>query len=186
MRQRMPLIVATAALVVALLGSTPLGRAAEDALQQVVPRAKRADFAANAGKLNGHRSSVNPRRGQIPVVGADGKLAPSLGAVGPKGDPGPQGAQGPQGGPGMSGYMRVSENITVPDSDNGTPDFGVSCPGGRVVLGGGWRFDQNQTDALKIFESRAGNDSTWRFRISNETGGSKSMTLFATCANVGS
>ena len=183
MRQRLPLIVATSALFVALLGSTPLVRAAEDALEQVVPRAKRADFAANAGKLNGHKSSVNPTRGQIPVVGANGKLAATIGAVGPKGDPGPQ---GPQGGPGVSGYLRVSENITVPDADNGTPDFGVSCPGGTVVLGGGWRFDQNQTDALNIFESRAGNDSTWRFRISNETGGAKSMTLFAVCANVGS
>ncbi len=142
MRQRLPLILSSIALVVALLGSTPLGRAAESALEQVVPRAKRADFAANAGKLNGHKSSVNPTRGQIPVVGANGKLAASIGAVGPKGDPGPQ---GPQGGPGVSGYLRVSENITVPDADNGTPDFGVSCPGGRAVLGGGWRFEQNQT-----------------------------------------
>lgn len=183
MRQRLPLIISVTALTVALVGSTPLGRAAESALDQVVPRAKRADFAANAGKLQGHKSSVTPRRGQIPVVGANGKLSPAIGAVGPKGDPGPQGTQGP---PGVSGYLRVSENITVPDADDGTPDFGVSCPGGRSVLSGGWRFAQNQTDALKVFESRAASDSTWRFRISNETGGSKPMTLFAVCANVAS
>ena len=126
MNQRLPLIVAATALLVALLGSTPLGRAAESALEQVVPRAKKADFAANAGKLNGHKSSVNPTRGQIPVVGADGKLAASIGAVGPKGDP------GPQGGPGVSGYLRVSENVTVPDADNGTPEFGAQLPGRPV------------------------------------------------------
>ncbi len=180
MKQRLTLILAASALFVALLGSTPIGRAAEDALAQVVPRAKSADFAANAGKLNGHRSSINPRRGQIPVVGANGKLATSIGAVGPKGEAGPAGP------PGMSGYLRVSENVTVPDADNGTPEFGVSCPGGRSVLGGGWRFPQDETDALKVFESRAVNDSTWRVRVSNETTGAKSMAVFAVCANVGS
>jgi hypothetical protein len=186
MKQRLPLILAATALLVALLGSTPLGRAAESAMEQVVPRAKKADFAANAGKLNGHKSSINPRRGQIPVVGANGKLAASIGAVGPKGDPGPQGAQGPQGGPGVSGYLRVTENITVPDG-NATPNFGVSCPGGRSVLAGGYTFRREHTDALFVFESQpASNSSGWQFRVSNETGGAKPMTLFAVCANVAS
>jgi hypothetical protein len=184
MKQRLPLILAATALLVALLGATPLGRAAESAMEQVVPRAKKADFAANAGKLNGHRSSVNPRRGQIPVVGANGKLAASIGAVGPKGDPG---AQGPQGGPGVSGYLRVSESITVPDNDAGVPDFGVSCPGGRSVLSGGYTFRKEHVDALFVFESLpTANNSAWRFKISNETGGAKPMTLFAVCANVAS
>lgn len=178
MNQRLPLILAASALLVAVLGSTSIGRAAGDALTQVVPRARTADFATNAGKLNGHRSSLNPRRGQIPVVGENGKLPASLGAVGPKGD---AGAQGP---PGVSGYLRVSENVTVPEASSGAPEFGVSCPGGRSVLSGGWRFSQDQTEALKVFESRAANDSTWRVRVSNETGGAKSMTVFAVCANV--
>ena len=183
MKQRLPLILAATALLVALLGSTPLGQAAESAMEQVVPRAKKADFAANAGKLNGHKSSLNPKRGQIPVVGAGGKLAASIGAVGPKGDPGPQ---GPQGGPGTSGYLRVTENITVPDGD-ATPNFGVSCPGGRSVFGGGYTFRKEHTDALFVFESLpASNNSAWQFRISNETGGAKPVTLFAVCASVAS
>jgi hypothetical protein len=180
MKKRLPLILATTALVVALLGSTPLGQAAESALEQVAPRAKRADFAANAGKLNGHRSSVNPRRGQIPVVGPNGKLAASVGAVGP------QGPQGAQGGPGTSGYLRVTENITVPDG-TATPTFGVSCPGGRSVLGGGYSFRREHADQLAVFESLpAANGSGWQFRVSNETGGAKPATLFAICANVAS
>jgi hypothetical protein len=183
MKQRLPLILAATALVVALLGSTPLGRAAESALEQVVPRAKKADFAANAGKLNGHKSSINPRRGQIPVVGANGRLAPSIGAVGPAG---PAGAQGPQGGPGMSGYLRVTENITVPDNANGNPDFGVSCPGGRSVLGGGYRFQKTHYEQLFVYESQPTSSSTWQFKIANDTGGPKPMALFAVCANVAS
>lgn len=182
MKQRLPLILAATALVVALLGSTPLGRAAESAIEQVVPRAKRADFATNAGKLNGHKSSVNPKRGQIPVVGANGKLAASIGAVGPRG---PAGPQGPQGGPGTSGFLRVTENITVPDGN--PPTFGVSCPGGRSVLGGGYSFRREHAAQLAVFESLpAANGSGWQFRVSNETSGSKPATLFAVCANVAS
>ena len=114
MNQRLPLVLSATALVVALVGSTPLGNAAQNVLQQV-PRAKRADFAANAGKLNGHKSSLNPKRGQIPVVGADGKLPASLGAVGPKGD------QGPPGPAGVGGYQIRTENITVPDNVRNPP-----------------------------------------------------------------
>jgi hypothetical protein len=188
-KRRLPLILSATALLVALLGSTPFGRAAGSALEQVVPRAKRADFAANAGRLNGYKASLTPRRGQIPVVGANGKLSASLGAIGPagpKGDPGPQGPQGPAGGAGVAGYQRVTENITVPEGD-AAPDFGVSCPGGRSVLAGGYRVNnRNDADQLIVFESQPVSNSSWRFRISNETGGAKPMTLFAVCANVAS
>ena len=181
MNQRLPLVLSATALVVALVGSTPLGNAAQNVLQQV-PRAKRADFAANAGKLNGHKSSLNPKRGQIPVVGADGKLPASLGAVGPKGD------QGPPGPAGVGGYQIRTENITVPDNDQGVPTFGVSCPGGRVALGAGYSFARNEAgeNSLRVFDTRPVSDSTWRFRVANETGGAKAMTLYVTCANISS
>jgi hypothetical protein len=178
MNQRLPLVIATTALAVALVGSTPVGQAAESVLDQIVPRAKRADLAANAVKLNGHRSSFNPKPGQIPVVSAEGKLPESIGAVGP------QGPQGPAGPRGASGYVRVQENVTVPDG-TGAPDFGVSCPGGRSVFGGGYSFRKVDTDALFVFESRPASDSEWRIKVSNETGGNKPMTLYAVCVNVG-
>jgi hypothetical protein len=176
MNQRLPLVLSATALVVALVGSTPLGNAAQNVLEQV-PRAKRADFAANAGKLNGHKSSLNPARGQIPVVGADGKLPASIGAVGPKGDPGPAGA---------GGYQIRTENISVPSGDNAGQPFGVSCPGGRVALGGGYAYGEQFRNALKLYDSRPAGDSSWRFRFANDTGGAKGVTLFVTCANVSS
>ncbi len=179
MNQRLPLVLSATALVVALVGSTPIGNAAQNVLEQV-PRAKRADFAANAGKLNGHKSSLNPTRGQIPVVGADGKLPASIGGVGPAG---PQGERGPAG---AGGYQIKTENISVPQGNNTNQPFGVSCPGGRVALGAGYSFSEQFTDALKLYDYRPAGDSSWRFRFANDTGGAKAVTLFVTCANVSS
>lgn len=180
MRQRLPLVVSLAALLVALLGSTPLGRAAESAIAQVVPRAKKADFAANSGKLNGHRSSVTPSRGQIPVVGPNGKLAASLGAIGP---PGPPGAQGPPGPAGATGYQQRVVQIAIPG--NSFRADNVDCPGGKSVLGAGHFFREEFAADLRVIESRPISDSTWRFKIQNATGGQKGgQSLYVVCATM--
>lgn len=178
MNQRLPLILSTTALVVALVGSTPLGRAAESALEQV-PRAKRADFANNAGKLNGHRSSVNPKVGQIPVVGQDGKLSASIGAVGPAG---PKGDAGPAG---ATGYQRVEKQISI--SGQGFRGEQIDCPGGKSALGAGHLFREGDSDHLRLVESRPISNSTWRFKIENFTGQSTAaQNIFVICATMNS
>lgn len=180
MNQRLPIILSSTALLVALVGSTPLGQAAESALDQVVPRAQRAGFAANAGKLNGHKSSVNPTRGQIPVVGPNGKLAASIGGVGPAGPKGDPGAAG------VTGYQVVVEQVTIPDGEN---DFrrSVSCPGGKAALAGGFDFEADHANDLILFDSHPISNSSWRFRVRNDTGGPKpGKTFYVVCANVGS
>ena len=56
MRQRVPLILSVTALVVAVLGSTGLGRAAGETVRAVIPFAKISGYAKQAGnssKLNG-------------------------------------------------------------------------------------------------------------------------------------
>jgi hypothetical protein len=91
MRQRVPLILSMTALIIAVLGATPFGRAAGDAVSAVVPFAKSANYAklaGNSSKLNGRKSTVKGAPGTIPVVGKDGKLPASLGAVGPQGPAG--------------------------------------------------------------------------------------------------
>lgn len=177
MNQRLPIILSTTALVVTLVASTPLGHAAGTALEQVVPRATNADFAANAGKLNGHRSSVNPRRGQIPVVGQNGKLSPSIGAVGPagpKGEPGPSGA---------GGYQRIERQMTI--GGQGFRAEQIDCPGGKAVLGAGHLFREDDADHLVLTESRPISNSTWRFKIENETGEVPgAQSVFILCATV--
>lgn len=103
MRKRLPLLLSATALAVALLGSTPLGHAAAKLMQTVPPFAKTAGFAKYAGtadnakKLAGHKASVTPAAGDVPVLGADGKLPVSIGALGPQGLKGDKGDKGDRG-----------------------------------------------------------------------------------------
>ena len=181
--KRLPLIISATALFVALLGSTPLGRAAESAIAQAVPSSKVADFAKNAGKLNGHRSSTKPKAGQIPVVGSNGKLPPSIGAVGPRG---PKGDPGAQGSPGVSGYQLIQQQVPAPSGGEKTRLYSVPCPGGKSVLGGGYDFNSTDLTVNRSNPSDAG--SAWEIRLRNTTGQKPSgtTTLYAVCANVSS
>lgn len=172
LRARLPLTLSATALVVSLLGATPLGQAAAGAVGQVVPRAKTANFAANAGKLNGHKSSTNPKPGQIPVVGEDGKLAASIGGAGPAGPPG------------VSGYQMVTRQFAV--TGNFT-DLNVDCPSGKSVLGAGHFFRRDDSNQLVLFESRPISDMSWRFHIRNATSERRDgQSVYIICANVSS
>jgi hypothetical protein len=182
---KLQLTLSATALVVAVLGWTPLGQAAGGAIAKVVPFAKVAGFAKNAGAVNGHVSSRTPKAGQIPVLNALGKLPASLGAVGPAGPAGatgPAGAAGPAGASGVSGYQQVSKQINV--SENGA-DETVSCPGGKSVLGGGYNLGGNSSD-LSVYDSRPTSSTDWRIRIRNATAQSKSVTIYAVCATMSS
>ena len=98
MRSRLPLLIASLALVVALIG-TPFVQAAASAVG-------RALFANNAGAVNGIKASKTPKPGQLLALDRTGKLPASVvpaGAGGQKGETGAQGAQGPQGPQGPQG-----------------------------------------------------------------------------------
>jgi hypothetical protein len=169
-----------ATLTIALLGWTPLGQAAGAAVTKVVPFAKVAGFARNAGALNGHSASRRPRAGQIPVLNTSGKLPASVGAVGPTGPAGPAGAAGAAGPSGVAGYQQVTKQVNF--SENGA-DTTISCPGGKSVLAGGYNLNQ-ANDNLVVFDSRPISASDWRFRIRNTTQGTGSVTVYAVCATV--
>jgi hypothetical protein len=122
---------------------------------QIVPLAKTSNFAKNAGKLNGHTSSRVPRVGQIPVVGTNGKLPATLGAVGPAGPGGPKGDPGPAG---VAGYQRVQQQQEAPR--NGERAHTVPCPGGKSVLGGGFNSARGpDPNDLFVIKSAAASDS---------------------------
>jgi len=169
-----------ATLAIALLGWTPLGEAAGGAVTKVVPFAKVAGFAKNAGALNGHSASRRPKAGQIPILSTSGKLPASIGAVGPAGPAGATGAAGAAGPSGVSGYQQVTKQITF--SENGA-DTTISCPGGKSVLAGGYNLNQ-ANDNLAVFDSRPISASDWRFRIRNTTQGTGTVTVYAVCATV--
>jgi hypothetical protein len=179
MKHRLPLVLSALALVISLLGAAALGMAASSA--QIVPLAKTSNYAKNAGKLNGHKSSTVPRAGQIPVVGATGRLPETLGAVGPKGDPGPQGPAG------LAGYQRIQQQVNLPTGGQNRT-YSVQCPGGKSVLSGGFALSRPQdANDISVTESTPTSDSVWEFGMRNTTGQAPkgSATLTAVCAAVG-
>jgi hypothetical protein len=136
-RQRLPIVVSATALVVAVFGSTGIGHAA---MQAVVPQYSKtagyAKFAGNSTQLNGRRSTLAGAPGSIPVVGKNGKLPVTIGAVGPQGPAGPAGAAGAKGAvgaPGISGYEIATRKFPGGGSGNQT----TPCPSGKKVIGGG-------------------------------------------------
>jgi hypothetical protein len=149
-----------ATLVIALLGWTPLGQAAGASAAKIVPLAKVANFAKNAGALNGRKSSPAPTAGQIPVLDASGALP--------------------------AGYQQLTESVPY---GTGITDHRLTCPGGKAVLAGGFDLDpkdKNQSQNLSVFESHPTSGSEWRFKVRNTTGETGTVTLYVMCAAVAS
>jgi len=150
-RKRLPIVLATTALVVAVFGSTPLGQAAQNLAGKVIPPlAKKANFAKNAGAVNGIKASRKPKANYLVPLTKTGKFPISVGQVGPAGPVGPQGPQGPQGiqgtqgaqGPkGATGATGISGLVVEQDdsalNSNTAKSISVNCPAGKSVLGGG-------------------------------------------------
>jgi hypothetical protein len=96
-KNRLPIVLSTTALVIAVLGVTPVGQATSTAIQ--------THFARNANFLRGKAPSIKAGKNKIPAANKAGKLDKSWGAVGARGPQGLPGAQGPAGpvGPGGPG-----------------------------------------------------------------------------------
>lgn len=94
-RERLPLLLSIAALVVAVLGTTPLGEAAMEALpRSSVGTAQLKPNSVTSAKVrNGTLQRDDFRLGAFPTAGAAGPT----GDKGDKGDPGPKGDKGEAG-----------------------------------------------------------------------------------------
>jgi hypothetical protein len=178
MRHRLPLILSSCALVVAVFGATPLGHAARNA----VPFAKSAGYAklaGNAQKLNGRRSTLSGASGTIPVVGPSGKLPASIGAVGPQGPKGDKGSKGDQGSPGLAAVEVVRTTATVPAGAFGGTT--ANCPSGKTVLGGG----VNTANKGVLTTTSRPLSGQWEGRAFNETAAPQLIEIYAVCATAG-
>jgi hypothetical protein len=120
MKQRLPLTLSALALVVALFGATPLGRAARDLTGVVPPFAKKAGYATNAAAVNGIRASRTAKAGYLVPLKADGKFPVSVGQAGPAGPVGPTGPAGAQGQAGPAGASGT-EAYALVDPNGGSP-----------------------------------------------------------------
>lgn len=140
MPNRLPTVMSATALVVAVLGSTPAGEAAWEAVvpgnsigtDQLKPN------AVTSPKIrNGSVQAIDIQKRSITAahVKAGSLLASSFKAgqlpAGPKGD---KGDKGDPGAPGLSGYTIVQKTTT---STAGFMGASVTCPTGTRALGGG-------------------------------------------------
>jgi len=180
-KRRLPIVLAATALAVAVFGSTPVGHAVGSAVSPLAKHAKKADYATNAGAVNGVKASKRPLPGQLVPLGKDGKFPASVGiggpaglqgpkgdkgeqgpagpksTTGPKGPAGPagsQGAPGPAGAPGLSGisgWQYLTAGMAIPPDDRRT--WQVNCPGGKKALGGGVSTTSGNKSDTHISES---------------------------------
>jgi hypothetical protein len=127
LKTRLPLILSVTALVVAVLGVTPLGEAARE---QLVPRGSvgtvqlRNNAVVSSKVRNRSLLAADFRLGQLP-----------RGPQGPAGPQGPVGPQGPGGAPGVSG--RELRAATSANDSSAFKTASATCPAGKQMLGGG-------------------------------------------------
>ncbi len=139
MRDRLPIILSTTALLVALFGATPLGEAAYNAVvpknsvgaQQLrkgaVTNAKLRGDAVTSGKVkNRSLKAIDFKLGQLP--------AGPPGPQGDKGSKGDKGDKGEPGAPGLSGWELVRMSVNLPPNTRTTAQ--AECPVGKTVIGG--------------------------------------------------
>lgn len=182
---RLPLVVSCAALVVAVLGSTGLGRAAVDAVVPV-PLAKRAylaDTARNSIKLNGIRANRTPTAGMLVPLASDGKFPATVGAIGPAGPAGPVGPKGSKGDPGLAGWV-VVQGAPQALAANGKVLTRVSCPAGKKVLGGGGHQASSVGAVAYMDDSTPIDGVQWQAGFINTSSTPATVWAYAVCATV--
>jgi hypothetical protein len=172
-RVKLTPVVAVTGLVVAILGSTPLGQAAE---RLVLPRASVGTAQLKPGAVTGAKvrdgtllaadfEAGQLRAGPQGERGAPGAAGPkgdsgakgdpgvrgpagARGPAGPKGDPGPPGPPGRSGAPGISGWeLVISPGKAVALHE--TEWDAVHCPARKKVVGGGVSVDPGFSNVVQ-------------------------------------
>jgi hypothetical protein len=187
MRDRLPLLISIAALVVAVFGTTPLGHAAYNAVvpnnsigalqlrNGSITEAKLRGDAVTSGKVkNRSLKAIDFAEGQIPA-----------GPAGAKGDKGDKGTKGDIGAPGLSGYQIVSTNNAVTTA--GFNSATVTCPAGKKALGGGFvTVGPYGPDAgpFPIHSFPTGNGASWQILVGRSPAASWTESFYVICATV--
>jgi hypothetical protein len=179
MKERLPIVLSTVALVVAVLGATPAGEAARDL---VIPRGsvgtpQLKKGAVTAPKLaKGAVTSLKVRNGSLLAEDFKAGQLPA----GAKGDKGDKGDPGP---PGVSAHQ-----IVVADSATNSTDHklvSASCPAGKRVIGGGAATDPGYAVLWRSYPVFT-NSQRWSAGASElaATANNWTLTVYAICANV--
>ena len=139
--RKLPIILSTTALVVAVLGATPVGEAALETVgrNSVGTIHLRANAVTSTKVKNGSLLRADFRAGQIPA--------------------GPAGPAGAQGGPGTSGLQTVFTTSAI--NSTATRTLTASCPSGKTALGGGVSVTPTTASEVAITTSYLANATTW-------------------------
>ena len=184
MGNRLPMIFSIAALLVAVLGITPLGQAAYDA---VVPRNSVGTLQLKRNAVTSSKLAPNTvRAGQVvnsSLLVEDFK--PGQIPQGPKGDKGDKGDKGPTGPVGISGYEVVVLTGTV--AANSSKTLQPRCPAGKKVLGGAATVQGSGFSGVffnTVVSSIQGPFDTYVVLAANTNTTSRDLTTRAICAKV--
>ena len=141
MRNRWPVVFSITALIVAVLGATPVGEAALNALPRasVGPLQLKANAVTSVKVKNGSLLRADFRAGQIPA--------------------GPAGPAGAQGAPGTSGLQSVFTTSAI--NSTATRTLTAACPSGKTALGGGVAVTPTTASEVAITASYLANATTW-------------------------
>ena len=108
------------------------------------------------------------------------------GATGASGITGPTGATGNNGSSGVLGYEVVNKEETVMVAAGNQTTSSLSCPTGKVVLGGACFFSGADAMFFTFIGTKivSGNPDQWQCIIRNPSGSDRpiTITLSATCA----
>jgi len=136
--------------------------------------------AVSSSKVkNGSLLATDFKVGQLPagVPGAIGATGPA----GPAGAKGETGAKGDTGAPGLSGYQVIDSGDVA--NPKGTQRGAlVSCPGGKVPIGGGAFGDGDIDQAINTSEPYS---NGWRAFVNNKsTTTDRTFKVYVICASV--
>jgi len=197
-RSRTGLTVAT--LAIAVLGWTPVGEAARQAVfpPNSVGTVQLKTNAVTSPKIrNGSVAAIDVQKASLTAahVKPGSLLASSFrtgqlpagpkGDKGDKGDKGEKGEKGDTGGPGLAAHQFL-QGAQVSVAANGIGFATVTCPAGKRVLGGGGHVAGAVAGAGYLWQSIPTSNTAWRVAYKNQTGSQISIWAYAVCATVSS
>jgi hypothetical protein len=177
------MIFSITAMLVAVLGVTPLGEAAWN---QVVPRNSVGTLQLKRNAVTSSKLAPNTvRAGQV-VNGAllAEDFKPGQLPSGPKGDKGDKGNKGDRGPVGISGYQIVRASVIVPPNTQTAAQ--ARCPSGKKVLGGAAGVQQVPTGvSIHTQVTEVGTSFSYDAIFTNTSAVSRQLNATAICAIVG-
>lgn len=187
MKLKLNTTIAVTALVVAVLGATPVGHAAARIVlpaSSVGAKQLKTNAVTGAKVKDGSLSSADFKAGALPV-GPKGDLGPQgpQGEHGVPGQPGAKGDKGDAGAPGISGYVELTGHSAADIAPGQVGEALVKCPAGEKALAGELTGSSGEYFAPDAFEAMA-YGAGWYVEAKNVGAVSGQLSVSVICATV--